>query len=83
MELSEAVESLRLKFTSGNIHPVTRATILREEWESIIPIIEDHFAKNEKYDVVSESIKNRKETKRCLKSSVVRKLFCRFESCRC
>jgi hypothetical protein len=35
MDIKEAIESLTLKFTSGNEIPVDRATILREEWEVI------------------------------------------------
>jgi len=35
MNAEEAWESLRLKFTSANKYPVTRATILREEYEAI------------------------------------------------
>ena len=35
MRPEEAFESLELKFTSGNEVPVTRATILIEEWLAI------------------------------------------------
>jgi len=35
----EAVESLRLKFTSANDIPVQRATITRKGWESILAIL--------------------------------------------
>ena len=35
MKPSEAYESLKLKFTSSNKIPITRATIIREEWDAI------------------------------------------------
>lgn len=36
MTLDEALESLKLKFTSGNEIEVERATITREEYEAIM-----------------------------------------------
>jgi len=35
MEIKKAIKSLDLKFTSGNDIPVTRATILIDEWEAL------------------------------------------------
>jgi len=34
-ELEEARKNLTLKFTSGNVIPVTQATITSDEWEVI------------------------------------------------
>jgi hypothetical protein len=38
MNTHEALENLRLRFTSGNSVPVQSARITREEWEAIHPI---------------------------------------------
>jgi hypothetical protein len=35
MNTAEAIESLKLKFTSGNDIPVTRAVITAAEWDAI------------------------------------------------
>lgn len=35
MEFKDAIESLNLKFTSGNKIPVERTTIVNEEWQVI------------------------------------------------
>ena len=39
MTLKEAVENLKLKFTSGNDIEIERATILRKEWDIIYPVL--------------------------------------------
>lgn len=41
MTLEQALESLRLKFTSGNSVPVNRAPITREEYETILAHIKE------------------------------------------
>lgn len=43
MTFEEAVESLRLKFQSGNPIEVERATILRKEWEALLPVIVEAY----------------------------------------
>lgn len=40
MTFEEAIESLTLKFTSGNDIEVERATILRKEWKAILTELE-------------------------------------------
>jgi len=42
MNLKEAIESLTLKFTSANEHPITQATIKSEEWEVIKKALDEH-----------------------------------------
>ena len=39
MTFKEAVENLKLKFTSGNDIEIERATILRKEWDVIYPVL--------------------------------------------
>ena len=39
MDIFTALEHLKQKFTSGNDIPVTRAVILREEYEALIEIL--------------------------------------------
>jgi hypothetical protein len=51
MKLSEVLESLRLKFTSGNAVPVERAFILKEEYEVILNVINT-------YQTALEDIRN-------------------------
>ena len=41
MTLEEALESLALKFTSGNDVPVSRAPITREEYDAILAHIKE------------------------------------------
>jgi len=41
LNLEEAIKILKQKFTSGNDVPVTRATILREEFEPILKAFEN------------------------------------------
>ena len=40
MNLDDALESLRLKFTSANSVPVNRAPISRDEYEAILAAVE-------------------------------------------
>jgi hypothetical protein len=40
----EAIDSLTLKFTSGNSVDVERATILRKEWDVIYPTLIDIYS---------------------------------------
>ena len=40
MNTKEAIENMKLKFTSGNEIQVDRAYILREEYEAILPLLE-------------------------------------------
>ena len=40
MNFSDAYESMRLKFSSGNKIPVERATITIDEWDAIIQNLE-------------------------------------------
>lgn len=43
MSLNAAVRRLTQKFTSGNEISVTRATITREEWDAILPVLQDRL----------------------------------------
>lgn len=52
MQTREALEALRLKFTSSNDVPVERATITREEFEAIHRCIEATLPAVESMDLV-------------------------------
>ena len=39
MDFKDALDSLTLKFTSGNAIEVERAVILRTEWDAILPAL--------------------------------------------
>lgn len=41
MTPKEALQSLELKFTSGNSIPVERTVITREEYEALLSILEE------------------------------------------
>ena len=41
LTFDEAVASLKSKFTSANSINVERATILRKEWEALLPILNE------------------------------------------
>ena len=43
MKPSKALNSLKLKFESGNEIPVERATITKEEYEAILNLLVDYF----------------------------------------
>lgn len=58
MEFKEALESLKLKFTSGNKIKVDRATILRTEWEALLPVLNNTVNSKEKLDDIVSELNN-------------------------
>lgn len=57
LTFEEAVESLHLKFQSGNSIEVERATITRKEWDALLPILTPYINAKKSDIVLPHTIK--------------------------
>ncbi len=49
MEFNEALEALKLKFSSSNSIDISRTTITQEKWETILPVLDKYKKRKDGY----------------------------------